>query len=246
MNYLNVNDFKVFKDFWVLEGEKINLVFSNAEMNRSFNRHTEEGINNLLSLKEDFNVNEVQYIRQIHSYKVFVYKGNDEEFIENEGDGIITNEKSVIVGAFTADCVPVLLVDEVKCVVGAVHSGWKGTFNDISKKAVEKMIKEYGSNVEDIRAYIGSHIRQCCYEVSEELKEKFIEKFNMIPEENLFNGRNLSMELCIESDLKTIGLKDENIYSLKLCTHCEKESKLFSYRASNGTYGRLFSFIYIK
>ena len=155
MNYLNVNDFKVFKDFWVLEGEKINLVFSNAEMNRSFNRHTEEGINNLLSLKEDFNVNEVQYIRQIHSDKVFVYKGNDEEFIENEGDGIITNEKSVIVGAFTADCVPVLLVDEVKCVVGAVHSGWKGTFNDISKKAVEKMIKEYGSNVEDIRAYIG-------------------------------------------------------------------------------------------
>lgn len=246
MNYLNVNDFKVFKDFWVLEGEKINLVFSNAEMNRSFNRHTEEGINNLLSLKEDFNVNEVQYIRQIHSDKVFVYKGNDEEFIENEGDGIITNEKSVIVGAFTADCVPVLLVDEVKCVVGAVHSGWKGTFNDISKKAVEKMIKEYGSNVEDIRAYIGPHIRQCCYEVSEELKEKFIEKFNMIPEENLFNGRNLSMELCIESYLKTIGLKDENIYSLKLCTHCEKESKLFSYRASNGTYGRLFSFIYIK
>lgn len=246
MNYLNVNDFKVFKDFWVLEGEKINLVFSNAEMNRSFNRHTEEGINNLLSLKEDFNVNEVQYIRQIHSDKVFVYKGNDEEFIENEGDGIITNEKSVIVGAFTADCVPVLLVDEVKCVVGAVHSGWKGTFNDISKKAVEKMIKEYGSNVEDIRAYIGPHIRQCCYEVSEELKEKFIEKFNMIPEENLFNGRNLSMELCIESDLKTIGLKDENIYSLKPCTHCEKESKLFSYRASNGTYGRLFSFIYIK
>ena len=246
MNYLNVNDFKVFKDFWVLEGEKINLVFSNAEMNRSFNRHTEEGINNLLSLKEDFNVNEVQYIRQIHSDKVFVYKGNDEEFIENEGDGIITNEKSVIVGSFTADCVPVLLVDEVKCVVGAVHSGWKGTFNDISKKAVEKMIKEYGSNVEDIRAYIGPHIRQCCYEVSEELKEKFIEKFNMIPEENLFNGRNLSMELCIESDLKTIGLKDENIYSLKLCTHCEKESKLFSYRASNGTYGRLFSFIYIK
>lgn len=246
MNYLNVNDFKVFKDFWVLEGEKINLVFSNAEMNRSFNRHTEEGINNLLSLKEDFNVNEVRYIRQIHSDKVFVYKGNDEEFIENEGDGIITNEKSVIVGAFTADCVPVLLVDEVKCVVGAVHSGWKGTFNDISKKAVEKMIKEYGSNVEDIRAYIGPHIRQCCYEVSEELKEKFIEKFNMIPEENLFNGRNLSMELCIESDLKTIGLKDENIYSLKLCTHCEKESKLFSYRASNGTYGRLFSFIYIK
>lgn len=27
MNYLNVNDFKSFKDFWILEGEKINVVF---------------------------------------------------------------------------------------------------------------------------------------------------------------------------------------------------------------------------
>ena len=245
MNYLNVNDFKVFKDFWVLEGEKINLVFSNAEMNRSFNRHTEEGINNLLSLKEDFNVNEVQYIRQIHSDKVFVYKGNDEEFIENEGDGIITNEKSVIVGAFTADCVPVLLVDEVKCVVGAVHSGWKGTFNDISKKAVEKMIKEYGSNVEDIRAYIGPHIRQCCYEVSEELKERFLDK-TKIDENELFNGRNLSMERCILEDLRSLKIEEDNIYTINLCTYCEEEIKLFSYRKSVGTYGRLFTFAYKK
>ena len=41
-------------------------------------------------------------------------------------------------------------------------------------------------------------------------------------------------------------IDDDNIYSFNLCTHCEKENKLFSYRASNGTYGRLFSFSYIK
>ena len=34
MNYLNVNDFKSFKDFWILEGEKINVVFSNAKMGK--------------------------------------------------------------------------------------------------------------------------------------------------------------------------------------------------------------------
>ena len=54
------------------------------------------------------------------------------------------------------------------------------------------------------------------------------------------------MELCIEDDLKKIGLNEQNIYSLKLCTHCEKENKLFSYRASKGAYGRLFAFVYIK
>ena len=50
MNYLNVNDFKSFKDFWILEGEKINVVFSNAKMGRSFNRHTEDGIKRILML----------------------------------------------------------------------------------------------------------------------------------------------------------------------------------------------------
>lgn len=245
MKILNVNDVKVFKDFWVLEGEKINVVFSNAKNDRSFNRHTEEGVKNLLSLKDDFNACEVQYIRQIHSDKVYVYNKGDKEFIENEGDAIVTNEKSVIIGAFTADCVPVILVDEDKEVIGAVHSGWRGTFNGISKKAIEKMILEFKCDVRNIKVYIGPHIRQCCYEVSEELKNDFIDKFN-IDSEKLFKGRNLSMELCIEEDLKTIGIKDENIYSFNLCTHCEKENKLFSYRGSNGTYGRLFSFSYIK
>ena len=245
MKKLNVNDFKVFKDFWILEGEKINIVFSNAKMDRSFNRHTDDGVNNLLSLKSDFQVEEVQYIRQIHSDKVFVYKKGEKDFIENEGDAIVTNEKSVIIGAFTADCVPVILVDESTSTIAAIHSGWKGTFNDISKNAVEKMIKEFNCDINNIKAYIGPHIRQCCYEVSEELKEKFIGKFN-VPSEKLFNGRNLSMELCIEEDLKSIGIDDDNSYSFNLCTHCEKENKLFSYRASNGTYGRLFSFSYIK
>lgn len=245
MKVLNVNDFKEFKDFWVLEGEKINIVFSNAKMDRSFNRNTEEGVNNLLSLKEDFDVCEVQYIKQIHSNDVLVYDKSQKDFIENEGDAIVTNEKSVIVGVFTADCVPVILIDERTSTISAIHSGWKGTFNDISKKAVEKMIKDFNCDANNIKAYIGPHIRQCCYEVSEELKEKFINKFN-IPSKKLFNGRNLSMELCIEEDLKSIGIKEENIYSLNLCTHCEKENKLFSYRKSNGTYGRLFSFSYIK
>ena len=70
------------------------------------------------------------------------------------------------------------------------------------------------SHFKNIKAYIGPHIRQCCYEVSEELKEKFINKFNEIPCDKLFDGRNLSMELCIEDDLKKIGLNEQNIYSL--------------------------------
>lgn len=245
MKKININNLKVFKDFLVIEGEKVDVVFSTAKDSRSFNRNTEKGQKNINSLKEDFNVNEVVYLHQIHSDNVFVFEGDAEEFREYEGDSIITKEEKVIIGAFTADCVPVILVDEREGVIAAIHSGWKGTFNSITKKTIEKMIQEYDVKIENIKVYIGPHIRQCCYEVSEELKESFLNK-TKINENELFKGRNLSMERCILEDLRNINIKEDNIYTINLCTYCEKDIKLFSYRKSVGTYGRLFTFAYKK
>lgn len=245
MKKIDRENLKTFKDFLLIEGYNINIVFSTAEYNRSFNRNNDEGLKNIESLKVDFNVNEVVYLHQIHSDNVFIFNGNTEEFIEKEGDAIVTNKENVIIGAFTADCVPVVLVDEVEGVIAAIHSGWKGTFNSITKKSVEKMIQEYGTRIENIKVYIGPHIRQCCYEVSEELKEKFLDK-TKIDENELFNGRNLSMERCILEDLRNLKIEEENIYTVSLCTYCEEDIKLFSYRKSVGTYGRLFTFVYKK
>ena len=107
------------------------------------------------------------------------------------------------------------------------------------------MIQEYDVKIENIKVYIGPHIRQCCYEVSEELKESFLNK-TKINENELFKGRNLSMERCILEDLRNINIKEDNIYTINLCTYCEKDIKLFSYRKSVGTYGRLFTFAYKK
>ena len=245
MKKIDGNNLKTFKDFLIVEGEKVNIVFSTAKYDRSFNRNNDEGLKNIESLKVDFNVNEVVYLHQIHSDNVFVFNNNAKEFIEKEGDAIVTNKENVIIGASTADCVPVVLVDEVEGVIAAIHSGWKGTFNSITKKSIEKMIQEYGTRIENIKVYIGPHIRQCCYEVSEELKERFLDK-TKIDENELFNGRNLSMERCILEDLRSLKIEEDNIYTINLCTYCEEEIKLFSYRKSVGTYGRLFTFAYKK
>lgn len=244
MKEIKIQDLKSYKDFWIIEDGNIKVVFSNAKENNSFNRSTESGISNLQSLKNDFNVDEVVYLKQIHSDIVHVYSSNEIEFIENEGDAIVTDKENVIIGAFTADCVPIILVDTDGKAISAIHSGWKGTYNSIVKKALEKMESDFSVKPSSVKAYIGPHIRQCCYEVSEELKEKFIKKIN-VPTDKLFDGRNLSMEACIEHDLLECGVIAENINSISLCTHCETEEKLFSYRKSNGDYGRLFSFIFI-
>lgn len=235
-----------YKDFIIFNEEKYKVLFSTAENNRNFNRHTEDGVKTLQELKEEFNVDDVIYLRQIHSDIIYKYTGDNKKgFIENEGDAIITNVKNTAIGVFTADCVPVILVDTKKNVIAAIHSGWKGTFSSITAKTIDRLKEEYEVNPKDLKAYIGPHIRQCCYEVSNELKEKFIKEKD-ICEDKLFSGRNLSMEQCIIKDLNDKGVKSQNIILLGLCTYCRKDIKLYSYRRSNGDYGRLFSFIILK
>ena len=246
---LNKLDFKLLKkkdDFIIIDDEKFQIVFTNAEKERSFNRNTEEGIKEINSLKKEFNVNDIIYLKQIHSDKILKYICNDKSIKDEEGDAIITNEKNVIIGVFTADCVPIILIDEENEVIAAIHSGWKGTFESITLKTIEKMKHEFNTNEINIKAYIGPHIRKCCYEVSEELKLNFIEKKKTINKEELFNGNNLNLEACIIDDLKRAGVQDYNINSLNLCTYCSDDIKLHSYRKSKGSYGRMFSFIMLR
>jgi YfiH family protein len=233
-------------DFLLINDKKVRVIFTNAERGRSFNRNTEEGVNEINSLKEEFNADDVIYLKQIHSDKVLKYAKSYPSIKDEEGDAIITNEKNVIIGVFTADCVPVILVDEEAGAIAAIHSGWRGTFESITLKTIKKMINEFNADAENIKAYIGPHIRKCCYEVSEELKLDFLNKKKTIREEELFNGNNLNLEACIIDDLKKSGIKEDNINSINLCTYCSDEIKLHSYRKSEGSYGRMFSFVVLN
>lgn len=242
---IELNELKQIDDFMILEEKNISkVVFTNAEFNRSFNRNTEKGIFELESLKGRFNVKEVVYLNQVHSDNILIY---DKNYINNEdGDAIITNKKNTVIGVFTADCVPIILVDNVKKVCAAIHSGWRGTYNSITLKTVNKMQEKFFCNPKNIKAYIGPHIRKCCYEVSEELKNKFLTEKKNINEFDLFNERNLNLQECIMTDLKKSGIDDTNISVLELCTYCSEEIKLHSYRKSNGNYGRMFTFVILE
>lgn len=246
MNKLDLNLLCKEKDFLLINGENFRVIFTNAERGRSFNRSTEEGINEINTLKEEFNVEDVIYLKQIHSDAILKYSKNDANIKDEEGDAIITNEKNVIIGVFTADCVPIILVDEKAGAIAAIHSGWRGTFESITFKTINKMINEFNTNVGNIKAYIGPHIRKCCYEVSEDLKKDFLNKKGTIQKEELFNGNNLNLEACIIDDLKKAGVIEDNINSINLCTYCSDEIKLHSYRKSQGSYGRMFSFVMLS
>lgn len=231
-------------------GEHIEVVFFTAHKGLTFNRRTEEGQKNLNNIKRWFGVKEVVYLNQIHSNIVHVFKDN-KEVINSEGDGIITENTATAIGIFTADCVPIILVDKKKGAIGAVHSGWKGTYANIAGKAVELMKENYGCNPEELSIYIGPHNRVCCYEVSEELISKFknnpLFSESLLSEKYLINkGRYLNLEACIKIELITSGVKEENIISTEECTFCSSSLNLFSYRREDEKEGRMYSFVYIK
>lgn len=88
-------------------------------------------------------------------------------------DALITNEPGLRVGVKTADCVPILLYDARQKAVAAVHSGWKGTVQNILAATIQRMKEEFSTDPADIRAVIGPCIHVDAFEVGDEVYEKF-------------------------------------------------------------------------
>lgn len=97
-------------------------------------------------------------------------------------DGLITQERGIVLCTFFADCVPLFFVDPVKGAIGLSHSGWRGTVQKIGKKTIEQMKKAFGTDPKDVHAAIGPSICQDCYEVSEDVIEEFRKAFPGIEE----------------------------------------------------------------
>lgn len=91
--------------------------------------------------------------------------------VDYEADALVTDVPGLGLVIFTADCIPVLLHDPVRGVVGACHAGWRGTALGIVEKTVSRMARDYGCRPADIRAAIGPGIAQCCFETTGDVPE---------------------------------------------------------------------------
>ena len=186
-----------------------------------------------------------------------------------KGDAAITKKAGLLLGAQTADCVPILLVDPKKKVVAAIHAGWKGTLARIAQKTVGRMQFEFGCKPNDLLAAIGPSIGQCCYEVGAEFVAKFTAQFadaheyfdeartgdepnplqwlNMKPPGHQPPPRGVHLDLrkANRSQLVTAGVRATNIFTTDLCTGCRTDL-FFSYRKEGALSGRLLAVIGIR
>lgn len=190
--------------------------------------------------------------RQTHTKNIRIITENDigkgliKERDYDTVDGLITNIPGVTLVTQFADCTPLLFLDPENKVVANVHSGWRGTVQEIGKCAVEIMKKEFSSKPENIIAAIGPCINKCCYEVDDPVYSEFA-KNPVFDLNKVFtkkeNGKYmLDLVEANKEILISAGIKTENLDISDLCTHCY--SHIFhSHRATAGKRGNLGAFI---
>ena len=121
------------------------------------------------------NSKKIFLLNQIHSNK-FVYIDENFTFKKKiKADAVITNQKNLPIAILTADCVPLLLYDNKKSIIAAIHAGWKGAFKDIIDKVINFMLSK-GCDRKNITVAIGPCISQKNYNVKEDFKIKFLKK----------------------------------------------------------------------
>jgi YfiH family protein len=179
-------------------------------------------------------------VKQIHSNVVL--KADASAGRLGEGDALITNHPGTMLAVRTADCVPILLADEKKHAVAAVHAGWRGTVSGVVVKAVEAMGEHFASDPRDIWAAIGPGIGRCCYEVGPEVAAQFQ---GIFPEQST-SGSTAKVDLT-EANRRLLikaGVRPLHIVAAQLCTFCGA-SEFHSWRRDR-TSERMVSAIGVK
>ena len=162
----------------------------------------------------------------------------DQRFME--ADGLITTDSDLALLVFYADCVPVIIADPVRKSACAVHSGWRGTKENITIKAIEKMIN-LGSEPKDLMAVIGPAIGVCHFEVSEnvymEFKNSPYNEFAIVKDDKFY----IDLKKTVKKQIVNSGVLEENIAISDICTYCDNE--MYSFRREGEKAGRMAAFI---
>jgi YfiH family protein len=214
--------------------------------------------NKVLNLFDCGETAELFSLKQIHSDKIF---NIDNNFIEDNpglikeipqlftsetlnvsADGLITNISKIPLMIMGADCNLILMADIKKRVIAAVHAGWKGVIKKIELNAINIFKSKYDSDLKDILVFIGPSIRKCCFKVTKETLDLFLDNYkNDLPVKKLKNSSDdidyyfIDLVKIIKNNLFISGIPKKNIFDLGLCTFCNEDNLFFSYRKEKKT-----------
>lgn len=252
----------------------MNFKFTRKQLNGHFLNYYEDdhillGFTEIDFKPEDlanfFNTYRLTELKQIHSEIIHFSSQIETMKIPEEeprikGDGIILDEIGTMAVIKTADCTPLFFRDTHYSTGGVVHIGWQGLLEGIEENLV-KLLEKRSISPQDLHIFLGPAIEKNCYEVGQDLYDKFAVKeyrdkiFSQKPgrETGKVSGKVtgkylMDVQAGISLSLEKLGIPAHRIERSGLCTYCETE-KLPSYRRDKGpgnNDGRIYSFLTLK
>lgn len=201
--------------------------------------------------------------RQTHTTNVRVVTEKDagcgitKEYSYDDIDGLVTDVPGLALGIFAADCVPLLYADPVHHAVGAAHSGWRGTVQRMGAETIRVMQENFGTDPKDLLCVVGPSICRDCYEVSEDVAQRFMDAFPLHVSEILQDDGmkkeasgyahkyHLDLWAANRIVLEEAGVPRAQITVTDICTN-DNPSLLFSHRFTKGQRGNNGVFIMRK
>jgi YfiH family protein len=183
--------------------------------------------------------NSIHDLWQIHGAEIICVdspRTNGKPHIK--ADGLLTDNPEVTLFLRFADCVPILLYDPIKKVVGLVHAGWQGTVNKIAKEAISSMVNQYGSQPADILAGIGPSISCKNYPIGAEVVDQVHTAFGDESDKVLFiKGTRTHFDLW---EANRILLSRAGLHEIEIANICTADNlnDWFSHRGEEGRTGR--------
>jgi YfiH family protein len=169
--------------------------------------------------------------KQIHSARCLMA---DTDGCLGEGDALVTRRPGLAVSVRTADCFPILLVDQEHRAIAAVHAGWRGTADEIVRRTIDTMRAQFDTTPGRIVAAIGPGIGVCCYHVGEDVARRL----------GLDRAGWIDLAAANRAQMVAAGVPEDQIDTLGLCTFCDP-ARFDSYRRDKEEAGRMISYIRI-
>lgn len=139
-------------------------------------------------------------------------------------DGLTTCHRDTALIIKHADCQAAIFYDPVKECIAMVHSGWRGSCQNIYKKCIESLIHIYGSKPKDIIVCISPSLGPDASEFINYKKELPTDFYSFQTTPTYFDFWKIS-----RWQLESLGIVPENIEIAGLCTYSD-EARFFSYR----------------
>jgi YfiH family protein len=233
--------------FFSKNGGISNDIYSTLNCGLGSNDRKDNVQNNLDIVSKKIGVarNSLFLMNQTHSNKVVTIDKYNKNILKIDADALVTNIKNIAISVLTADCVPVLIYDDVNRVVACVHAGWRGAVSGIIKNTLNEIIKIGKSN--KIYVAVGPCIGARNYEVGKDFYDKFLKENNKNEIFFLHNKENkflFDLRKYVNYKIKEFDI--EHVENIDFDTYAEKE-KFFSFRRSRQLgekdYGRCISTI---